>query len=399
MAKPLSGIVFKVMKTTTGERKTFIRLFEGTIRVRDEIAVISQDGRTASTKVKQLQSLQDGNQISVNDIACGDIAIITGGDLKVGDIIGAASDKLRVLQFHKPPILVKVSAKHQKEEQILHNALLNLTMEDPFLKFVQDANTKENTIHLFGKIQQEVLAESIKHQYGIEATFSAPKIICIEKPSSIGTAVEYMGASNNPFFATVGFRIEPGLDGSGLQYRLEVELGSLLLSFQKAIKETVKKVLQEGLYGWTVTDITVTLTHTGYDSVQSTANDFRSLVPLVLMNALQKAETNVYEPVNKFQLILPEFGLSKVLSQLSALEGTFHEPQYQNKNVHLNGTIPVRTSDTLKSELYSLTSGEGMISFKPNDYVKVKADFPKNSRTQLNPLNRGEYLLHLNKIK
>src|SRR5699024_6986520 len=117
----------------------------------------------------------------------------------------------------------------------------------------------------------------------------------------------------NLFWGTVGFRVEPGDDGSGIQYRLAVELGSLPLSFQKAIKETVMEVLQEGLYGWQVTDITA-------------AKDFRGLVPLVLMNALDYAGTNVYEPVNATQLTVPEFSLSKVLARLSVLDGTFEEP-------------------------------------------------------------------------
>lgn len=376
----------------------FIRLFAGKIQVREEIPVIFQNGQSAFIKVKQLHSLQDGKWISSNHIDAGDIAVLTGEDLKVGDVIGAVTDRMRVLHFQKPPIQVKVSAKLQEDEPILHNVLNDLTIEDPFLQYDQDEKTKENTIHVFGKIQQEILAETIKQQYGIEAMFSAPKVICIEKPFSTGNALEFMSDSKNPFWATVGFRIEPGKEDSGLQYRLEAELGSLPLSFQKAIKETVIEVLQEGLFGWVVTDIVVTLTHTGYASPISTAKDFRSLVPLVLMNALQKSGTKVYEPVNVIQLILPEFSLSKVLSRLSVLEGTFQDPRFQNNEVHLNGTIPVRTSDLLRSELQSLTSGEGMISIKPGGYVKVQASIPKNKRRQLNPLNRGEYLLHLNKI-
>jgi ribosomal protection tetracycline resistance protein len=223
-------------------------------------------------------------------------------------------------------------------------------------------------------------------------------VICLEKPVSTGTAVERMGEPQNSFYATVGFRVEPGIDGSGLQYRLEVELGSLPLSFQKAIKDTVFEVLQEGLFGWSVTDIVVTLTHTGYASPVSTAKDFRSLTPLVLMKALNEAGTNVYEPVNKLQFIVPEFSLSKVLSSLGALEGTFEEPRFVNGIVHINGTIPVRTSDQLKAEVHALTSGEGLLTIRPGGHVRVRGNIPENSRKQVNPLHRGEYMLYLNNI-
>ncbi|SDZ41374.1 ribosomal protection tetracycline resistance protein [Evansella caseinilytica] len=397
-SNPLSGIVFKIVRSASGERAVFIRLFAGVIQVRNEIPVISQGGEPIFLKVKQLRSLQDGKWLATDRVTAGDIAILTGGNFQVGDVLGAVSDKMKLFSFQKPPIQVKVSAERQEEEAILHNALTELTMEDPFLQYAQDRKAKENTIHVFGKIQQEILAETIVTEYGIKAVFSAPKVMCIEKPVSAGKAVEYIGEAANPFLATVGFRVEPGAEGSGVEYRLEAELGSLLLSFQKAIKETVTEVLREGLYGWPVTDIVVTLTHTGYDSVLSTAKDFRRLVPLVLMTALKRAATDVYEPVSDMQLSIPESSLSKVLSRLAVLESCLQEPEFHGNAVHLNGTIPVRTAELLKVELHSLTKGEGMISFRPGGYMLVNSAVPENQRRQLNPLNRGEYLQQLNNI-
>lgn len=392
----LSGLVFKVIKFPNGERNVYLRLFAGSIQARDEITVITQNGNITMFKVKHLHALHHGKSIPVNQIDAGDIAILMTDELKVGDVIGAVSDRMKRVHFQKPPIQIQVSAKNTAEEHQLHTALSDLTEEDPFLQYIQDSKTKENIIHVFGKVQQEILLETIQQQHGIEAVFSAPRVICIEKPVTTGEAVEYIGEC--PFYATVGLRVEPGERGTGIQYRLEVELGSLPLSFQKAIKDTVIEVLQEGLYGWTVTDIIVTLTHTGYASPVSTAKDFRSLTPLVLMSALNKAGTEVYEPINVIQFILPEISLSKVLSKLAALEGTYQEPTFHNHAVHVHGTIPVRTTDLLKAEVHSLTSGEGMLSVKPGGYVKVQATVPVNKRRQVNPLNRGEYMLYLNKI-
>lgn len=394
--EPLSGLVFKVIRRPNGERNVYLRLYAGCIQYRDEIPVIHQNGQTSTLKVKQLHALHQGKSIPVHEIGAGDIAILIDGELKVGDVIGSVSGRMKTVHFQKPPIQVRVSAVHSAEKHQLHAALSDLTEEDPFLQYSQDTKTSENVIHVFGKVQQEILLETILQQYGIEAEFSAPRVICIEKPYGTGEAVEYIGEC--PFYATVGIRVEPGELGTGIQYRLEVELGSLPLAFQKAIKDTVFEVLQEGLYGWAVTDTIVTLTHTGYASPVSTAKDFRSLTPLVLMAALDQAGTEVYDPMNVIQFILPENSLSKVLSKLAALDGTYQEPAFHNGSVHVHGTIPVRTTDLLKAEVHSLTSGEGMLTVKPGGYTKVQAPFPVNTRRQVNPLNRGEYMLHLNKI-
>ncbi|MDR9854217.1 TetM/TetW/TetO/TetS family tetracycline resistance ribosomal protection protein [Paenibacillus sp. VCA1] len=396
--RPLSGIVFKVVKDRAGERAAFIRLFAGQLRLRDEVQVISRNGPERMLKVKQLQFLQGDKRTAASLVSAGDIAVMTSAELFVGDVIGVRSGRIRDFAFHKPPIQVNVLAEHAQDPTALSHALSALTIEDPFLEYQHDQNTQEHTIRVFGKVQQEVLAETIWEEYGIRVSFSPPRVMCIEKPVACGKSAEFIGEAGNPFWATVGFRVEPGPAGSGLTYNLEVELGSLPLSFQKAIQETVAETLNEGLYGWPVTDITVTLTHTGYASPVSTAKDFRRLVPLVLMDALSRAGTVVYEPVGSARMILPENSLSKVLSRLAQLEGTFQEPDFQGKVAHLNATIPVRTADTLKAELHSLTNGEGMLSIKPVGYAKVRSVFPENERRQLNPLNRGEYLLRLNKI-
>ncbi len=79
------------------------------------------------------------------------------------------------------------------------------------------------------------------------------------------------------------------------------------------MKITVFQTLKQGLYGWEVTDIIVTLTHTGYASPVTTASDFRNLTPLVLMDALQLAETCVFEPLNEFELTVPEHAISTAM--------------------------------------------------------------------------------------
>ena len=88
--------------------------------------------------------------------------------------------------------------------------------------------------------------------------------------------------------------------GSGVAFRLEVELGSMPYAFFVAVEETVRETLGQGLHGWPVTDCVVTMTHSGYwprqshahatfdKSMSSTAGDFRLLTPLVLMQALER---------------------------------------------------------------------------------------------------------------
>src|SRR5260370_5526634 len=119
----------------------------------------------------------------------------------------------------------------------------------------------------------------LQEKYGVDVPVSETRVVCIEKPIGAGQALEEMGAGENPFYATVGFRVEPGSTGSGINYKLEVKLGSLPLSFHRAIEETVFETLKQGLYGWEVTAIAVILTHTGYASPFTTPQRFPQPLP------------------------------------------------------------------------------------------------------------------------
>ncbi len=219
----------------------------------------------------------------------------------------------------------------------------------------------------------------------------------MEKPIGIGSSVEVMGEKANPFYATVGFKVERGELNSGITYKLGVELGSLPLAFHKAIEDTVFQTLKQGLYGWEVTDISVTLTHTGYASPVTTASDFRNLTPLVLMDALKQAETYVYEPVNEFELTVPKQAISTAMYKLAAIPATFSEPIFNNDSYHLIGSLPV-AKQRIFSECFIHSLKEKAFYNEASWLQKLKAPFPTRKRVDNNPLNRKDYLLHVLKV-
>jgi ribosomal protection tetracycline resistance protein len=99
-----------------------------------------------------------------------------------------------------------------------------------------------------------------------------PAIISMGKPLGLGTrspaftsfgaadAVERIGTARNPFLATVGLRIEPAAIGTGVEFQLAVELGSMPRAFFTAGEDSVRDMLNQGIHGWQVTDCMVTMT-------------------------------------------------------------------------------------------------------------------------------------------
>jgi ribosomal protection tetracycline resistance protein len=151
----------------------------------------------------------------------------------------------------------------------LHVALVQLAEQDPLINLRQDELRQETSVSLYGEVQKEVIQAMLATDFGVAVSFRETTTICIERPVGAGAAAESLGDDANPFLATVGLRIDPGPIGSGVRFRLEVELGSMPFSFFKAVEDTVQKTLQQGLRGWQVTDCTVTMTHSGYAARQS----------------------------------------------------------------------------------------------------------------------------------
>jgi ribosomal protection tetracycline resistance protein len=192
-----------------------------------------------------------------------------------------------------------------------------------------------------------------------------------------------------------------------VELRLEVELGSMPFAFFKAIEETVSETLQQGIHGWQVTDCTVTITrcgyaprqshaHQGFDkSMSSTGADFRGLTPLVVMSALVQAGTRVYEPIHRFQLEIPAETFGAVLPVLTRLRAVPEAPAMRGSSYLIEGEIPAAQVHELQQQLPGLTRGEGVLECAFDHYQSVSGPAPTRPRSDHNPLNRKEYMLHV----
>jgi ribosomal protection tetracycline resistance protein len=396
---PVSGAVFKIERGPAGEKIAFVRMFSGTIRMRDRLQARSDGER----KVTAIGVFERGAVVRRGAVSAGEIGKLWGlGDVKIGDTLGIAPARSMQHHFAPPTLESAIVPCRASEKGLLHAALAQLAEQDPLIDLRQDDVRQELYVSLYGEIQKEVIQATLAGEYGIEVEFRETTTICIERPVSTGAAVEYLGKNGNPFCATVGLRIEPAPPGTGLQFHLEAPLASLPLYVYKSLdelretmSETVRETLREGLYGWRVTDCTVTMTHSGYISPSSTAGDFRKLTPLVLMAALQQAGTAVCEPIHRFRLEIPADALGAIMSALVRLAGVLTGQEVHPSTYMLVGEIPADRVHQLQQRVPGLTRGEGVLETAFTRYTPVSGTPPTRPRTDHNPLNRKEYLLHV----
>jgi ribosomal protection tetracycline resistance protein len=398
---PVSGTVFKVERGAAGERIGYVRMFTGTVRTRDRV----QLGRQSLRKVTAITVFDRGSVVPCGSVTAGHIGKLWGlGDIRIGDPVGLPRPTSEHA-FAAPTLETVVVPDQPCDRGSLHAALALLAEQDPLINFRRAGNGQEASVALYGEVQKEVIAATLARDFGVDVTFRQTTTICIERPIGTGAAVEILGTGPNPFLATVGLRIEPAALNAGVDFRLQVELGSLPYSFIKAVEETVRETLQQGLSGWQVTDCLVTMTHSGYaarqshshgvfdKSMSSTAGDFRNLTPLVLISALSMAGTTVYEPIHRFHLEIPADSLGPVLPALGRLRAVPDTPTVSGPWCLLEGEIPAAQVHQLTTQLAGLTHGEGVLESAYERHQPVRGATPTRARSDHDPLNRKEYLL------
>jgi ribosomal protection tetracycline resistance protein len=402
---PVSARVFKIERGPAGDKIAYARMFSGTVAIRDRVRF----GCDREGKITAISVFADGTAARRDRVRAGQIARLSGlADIQIGDVIGTAPDSADQHHFAPPTLETAVVARDPRDKPRLHAALTELAEQDPLINVRQDDIRQEIYVSLYGEVQKQVIEATLASEYGLETDFRETTPICVERPLHTGIAEEILHAQGNPFLATLGFRVGPAPAGSGIAFRLGVGHDSVPLyiyknmdSFAAAMKQYVTETLRQGLYGWQVTDCTVSLVRSQYsiaDGPPSTRGplsgpqDFRKLTPLVLMAALQRAGTVVCEPVHRFRLDTPADTLNVLLPVLAKLHAVPEVSATKDSWCTLEGDIPVTKVHELRQQIPHLTRGEGVMESAFDRYEPVRGPAPARPRTDDNPLNREEYL-------
>ncbi|MDT7723516.1 MAG: ribosomal protection tetracycline resistance protein [Actinomycetota bacterium] len=360
---PLDGTVFAIERDPGGGKHAIARIFSGSVTARDTVTYSRRGSSGAiaegSAKVTAVHPTLVG---------AGGIARLDGlRGIKVGDRLGSASTRPDPPHFRPPTLETVVTSDNPSE---LYAALTELAEQDPLINVRREPRQRTITVALYGEVQQEVLAARLSEEYGVDAHFSPPRTICIERPLGVGSAVEFMG--QNPYPATVGLRVEPSAARN--RFLLEAERGSLPRAFLTAIEETVHATLRDGLHGWQVTDCSVTLTHTGFDAPVSVAADFRGLTREVLTAALCRAGTAVCEPVDSLTLEIPAAALSPVLTALTTSGAQPDPPTPHGESYTLTALIPTARLRAFERQLPALTGGAALLTARFHAYRAARQE-------------------------
>lgn len=388
---PVSGLVFKIERDKTMGRMAFVRLYQGKLHNRDNVRNLTQQ---LDEKVTQIRKIDGPKSEDVGLLEAGDIAAVCGMQhVQVGDIIGSGERIPEEAKLALPLLTVQVHWANEAEYPRVVAAFQELAEEDPVLGMQWMQDERELHIKVMGLIQLEILERLLDSRFGLKVTFGQPSVIYKETLCGSGEGfVAY--TMPKPCWAILRFKMEPLPRGSGLTYSSQVRTDDLLLQYQNEVARRVPEALQQGMFGWEVVDLRITLVEGEHHVWHTHPLDFVVATPMGIMDGLNRIGTKLLEPILQFRLTVPEEFGGKVMNDLIQMRAVFEAPQLHGDRMTIHGRIPVATSLDYAVKLGSMTKGRASLTTLFDGYEECPPDVKaERKRRGVNPLDTSKYIL------
>lgn len=351
-----AAIVYKIRHEANGNRVTFIKALEGTLKVRDEITYSGD----ISEKISSIR-IYNGNKFkTVDEVKAGDIFAVTGlSKANAGEGLGELNKNIKYNMI--PTLMSKVIFDPIYNIKDVLGYFKLLDAEDPALNVVWNESLQEIHVHIMGKIQLEILKEVVKDRFNLDIDFGTCKILYKE---TIRNSVKGYGHFEPlKHYAEVHLKLEALERNSGIEFKNKCHADNLTTGHMNLIRTHIFEREHHGvLTGSSLTDIRVTLLTGRAHNKHTEGGDFREATFRALRQGLEKADNVLLEPYYKFKIDVELDYMGRVLSDIQRLSGTFNPPEINEDRVTVIGRGPVKTFVDYSSEVIAFSKGKGSIN-------------------------------------
>ena len=358
----LKARVFKISRDTKGDRLTHMRIFSGSLSVRETVG---------DEKVTGIRIYNGEKYDTAETALAGQIVAVTGlSDTYTGQGIGGVTD----ISYTLVPVL-SYAIKYPEEipsAQMLEKLRL-LEEEEPTIHAVWNEQTGEIMLSLMGAIGIDVLTERIKSRFGIEVAFTQGRILYRETVTKPFEGVGHFEPLRH--YAEAHVLIEPAPTGNGVTVSTDCPEDVLDGNFQRLIATHVLEREHRGvLTGSPLTDVHVRVISGRSHEKHTCGGDFRQSTYRAIRHGLMRAATagcvRLLEPCYRFEMRIPDRNVGRAINDINMMGGEITE---QLPGV-LKGLAPVSGMHGYAVEFASYTGGEGSLSLDFGGYRPVPDD-------------------------
>ena len=351
--------VYKIARDGQGNRLTYLKVTGGTLKVKD---VIGENG----DKVNQIRVYSGEKYELLSEADAGKVRAVTGlAETYPGQGLGAEKDS--ELPILEPVLTYRIILPDDCNVHTMLRDLKLLEEEEPELHVVWIEKSQEIHVQLMGDVQIEILQRIIKERFGVLVEFGEGSIVYKE---TIAAPVEGVGHFEPlRHYAEVHLRLEPGERGSGIQFDSECSEDVLDRNWQRLVLTHLEEKEHKGvLTGSVITDMKITLTSGKAHLKHTEGGDFRQATYRAVRQGLKKAESVLLEPYYEFRIELPSENVGRAMTDIQNRFGKFEAPETLGEMTVLTGIAPVSTLSGYQKDVIAYTGGRGRISLTLKGY-------------------------------
>ena len=358
----MGALVYKITRDQRDERVSFMRVLNGTLRVKDRVAVRNDACELVHEKVNQIRLYSGQKYIMVDSASAGDICAVTGvSSSRAGQGIGTLAESSSVSGIIEPFLTYRILPEEGVDQNKFISDMRMLEEEDPKLHIDIEQGVRGANIRLMGDVQQEILKAQVLSRFGYEVQFESGNIIYKE---TVIAPVEGVG-HYEPLrhYAEVHLIISPGERGSGIVTDSSIPEDVLGRNWQNLILSHLdERVFRGVLIGAPISDVRISLVAGKAHENHTEGGDFRQATYRAVRNGLLRAKCRILEPWFSFEIKLPSVNIGMAMTDIRNGSGIFGEPTIEGDISVLSGKAPASVLLDYQRKLTSYTGGRGRIS-------------------------------------
>jgi elongation factor G len=371
---PLVAYVFKTTADPYTGRINLFRVYSGTMRS-DSQAVNAT--RRQKERIGQIGQPLGKELKAVAELGAGDIgAVAKLKETRAGDVLcdGQREISIRPLDLPAPVMAFSYEPKSKGDEDKAATAVRRLSEEDPTLDVHRDPQTGEQIIAGLTQVHVEVLVERMKGRFGAEIELHPPRVPyqeAIRRPAAAQARYKKQTGGRGQF-ADCAIEIEPGEDGSGLEFVNEIKGAAIPGGFIPAVEKGVVEAMQHGtVAGYPVKDVRVRLVDGKHHDTDSSEMAFKIAGATAFRQAMDDADPALLEPIVKLAVSCPDDVVGDVIGDLNSRRGRPLGMEAKGSTTEVRAEVPMAEVLDFAPDLRSISGGRAEFTMEFERYEEV----------------------------
>ncbi len=331
-SEPLAALAFKV-QMWEGRRHVFARLYRGTLKPGDEVAIPGPNGTLRQERVARLFEVDANHKTRLDEATAGQIVLLAGLRwATTGDTLCAPVHPLWLerIETREPVLGLAIEPQSSADEEKLLEALDKLQQEDPTLRVEEDPETGQRVLRGMGELHLQIAGERLRREFNVNIRVGNPDVVTRETIAGLAEAnslfhrlIEQPDGKKLELKARARVAVAPLPRGAGITIdaapRVRPEGVELHPAQRDAAVGGADDALASGpATGAALQDLAVRVLEVELFGALSSPPALRVAVAEATRKALAQAGGLVLRPIMSTEVVAPESDVGTVMGDLQS---------------------------------------------------------------------------------